>query len=124
MRHWTWVSLLRWSPVATNQLLTHAHTHVGLANRVVKKGTSLNEALKVANQISDFPHLCLIRDRDSAYHSVFHSHSADPTGGVNWLKEALAYEIRNGIDVVTRESISGAKRFAGGIGRKGDFSKL
>ena len=41
--------------------------HIGLANRVVPKGTAKEEALTLAKQIASFPQIALVNDRRSAY---------------------------------------------------------
>jgi enoyl-CoA hydratase len=40
---------------------------IGLANRVVPKGKSLEEAIKLASLIASFPQDCMLADRKSAY---------------------------------------------------------
>jgi enoyl-CoA hydratase/carnithine racemase len=83
---------------------------MGLANRVVPKGKALEEAKKVAEQLIKFPQLCMNRDRDSTYYAAFESKS---------LEDALRFEFDNGFEVIAREGIEGAKRFASGQGRSG-----
>ena len=97
------------------------HTHT--QDLLIVLGTSLEEAIKLADQIVTFPQLCLRADRNSAYHSTFHPQSQS-SQETNWLKEALDYEFGNGFGVVAKESIKGAQKFTVGVGRKGDFSKL
>lgn len=83
---------------------------MGLANRVVPKRKALEEATKVAEQLIKFPQLCMNRDRDSTYYAAFEAKS---------LEDALRFEFHNGFEVVEREGLDGAKRFAGGQGRNG-----
>ena len=96
-------------------MYTHTHTHtplpLGLANRVVPKGQALDEALKLANQIAEFPQACLNADRNSAYYSVYSSHT---------FIKSLMYEHHRG-KAVLDEAIEGAKRFREGEGRGGKF---
>lgn len=84
---------------------------VGLANRVVEEGKSLEEALKLAYQIAEFPQLCLRTDRNSALRSSTADH----------FRSLLSFEVREGMKVIQKESILGAQRFAKGEGRQGKF---
>lgn len=87
---------------------------MGLANRVVKDGTALTEAIKLAKQIADFPQECMKNDRASSY--------------MQWsmpLQEALAHEAKAGLRTIeSGESLEGATRFKDGAGRSGDFNNL
>lgn len=87
---------------------------MGLANRVVSDGTALSAALELAGQLSRFPQNCLRSDRLSACEQ--------------WglpLEEALANEFRRGLEVIaSRETVTGATRFAQGRGRHGDFGDI
>ena len=82
---------------------------IGLANRVVPKGSALSEALALARQISSFPQTCLRNDRLSALEQ--------------WNmgeEEAVHNETRHGLAVLASgEALSGAARFAEGQGRHG-----
>ncbi|KAF2032891.1 ClpP/crotonase [Setomelanomma holmii] len=93
---------------------TEAYT-MGLANRVVPKGTAVKEAVKIAEQLLKFPQLCMNKDRRSAYYAAFEAES---------FEDAMTYEFANGKEVLSKESLDGAKRFAGGLGRSGSFEKL
>jgi len=87
---------------------------MGLANRVVSDGTALSAALELAGELSRFPQNCLRSDRLSACEQ--------------WglpLEEALANEFRRGLEVIaSRETVTGANRFAQGRGRHGDFGDI
>ncbi|MCL4104138.1 UNVERIFIED_CONTAM: hypothetical protein GTU68_035000 [Idotea baltica] len=87
---------------------------MGLANRLVGDGEALSEALLLANQISQFPQHCLRSDRLSAYEQ--------------WdmpFAEAMTNEFRRGVEVIeSNETFTGASRFAGGLGRHGDFENV
>jgi len=85
---------------------------MGLANRVVPNGTAVGEATKLAQSLCNFPQECMRRDRVSAYNSCFNA----PT-----LNEAFNFEWNNAKDVVSKESVHGAKRFVEGVGRSGSF---
>jgi enoyl-CoA hydratase len=84
---------------------------IGLANRVVAKGTARGEAEALAQQIARFPQLTMRGDRRSVYACL-----ALP------LEEALANEFAIGMDsLASGEAIRGAIGFAGGEGRHGAF---
>lgn len=87
---------------------------MGLANRIVPKGTARQEAVAIAKQIAAFPQLCMLNDRKSAYEQ--------------WdlpFEEAMANENRLGRDVMrSGETVTGATRFAGGKGRGGSFEDI
>lgn len=87
--------------------------YAGLANRLVSKGQSLEEAKKLAKHIISFPQECLRKDFLSARHSTFCGQS---------LEDRLRQELEGGKEVVKGESLEGAQRFAGGEGRGGKFS--
>lgn len=83
----------------------------GLANRVVRRGQSLLEALELAKSIAAFPQECVLADRRSAFYSMFNATS---------IEDALDFELSKGLSVM-HESIAGAKRFKSGVGRHGTF---
>ncbi|PSN33805.1 hypothetical protein C0J52_19371 [Blattella germanica] len=87
----------------------------GLANRLVACGTSLGQAINLANSLVKFPQECLRADRFSTYNAAFNAKSFD---------EAVDFEFNNGIPVVLKESTEGAKKFMSGIGRHGKFYNL
>ena len=84
---------------------------MGLANRLVPKGEARAHAIALANDIARFPQTCLRADRLSALRQ--------------WdleEEEAIANEMRGGLKVIASgETLSGATRFASGIGRHGKF---
>jgi enoyl-CoA hydratase len=84
---------------------------MGLANRLVPKGTALPAAVKLAKEIAAFPQRCMRADRMSSY--------------VQWnldLPAALLNETRTGFEVVQQgDMLEGVKRFAAGAGRHGKF---
>ena len=79
---------------------------VGLINRLVPKGEALNESVKLANQIAQFPQSCMRKDRLSVYNSY------------NLIK-SLQYEYENGITVLPEAVKNAAKFVKKGIGRGG-----
>jgi len=87
---------------------------IGLANRIVEEGEALNAAKKLAEQISAFPQMCMRNDRMSAYEQ--------------WnlpLETALTNEFVKGMETInSMETITGAKRFASGKGRHGNFENI
>lgn len=85
---------------------------MGLADRVVDTGTSLEQARALAEQIARFPQACMRNDRLSAYEQ-----------GSMSLDEALANELDRGMgSLADPEMLAGTKRFAGGAGRGGSLS--
>lgn len=83
---------------------------MGLANRVVPKGKSLEAALEMAKLLVSFPQLCMNIDRLSCYNATYNASS---------FEDALRYEYDHGIEVVDVESVKGAGRFSAGAGRHG-----
>ncbi|UJO20429.1 putative enoyl-CoA hydratase [Fulvia fulva] len=88
---------------------------MGLANRVVPKGKALEEALKIAQQLRDFPQICMNVDRTSCYNACYNARS---------FEDAMKFEIDGGLESVDAEVAAGAKRFSQGKGRHGSFAKL
>jgi enoyl-CoA hydratase/carnithine racemase len=83
----------------------------GLANRVVPAGRAREEAEALARTIADFPPHCVRSDRRSAWEGM----------GLT-LPEALAHEFALGKATHdSGESQAGARRFAAGAGRHGQF---
>jgi enoyl-CoA hydratase len=84
---------------------------MGLANRLVPKGETRAQAIQLAKDIARFPQSCMRADRLSALRQ--------------WdleEEDAIANEMRGGLDVIASgETLSGAARFASGIGRHGAF---
>lgn len=87
---------------------------MGLANRAVPDGTALDAAMELAQQLAQFPQHCLRSDRLSAYEQW----------GLS-LEDALGNEFRRGMQVIaSRETVTGASRFAAGKGRHGNFDDI
>jgi enoyl-CoA hydratase len=84
---------------------------MGLANRLVPKGETRARAIQLAKDIAQFPQTCMRADRLSALRQ--------------WdlaEEDAIANEMRGGLDVIASgETLSGATRFASGVGRHGAF---
>ncbi len=86
---------------------------IGLANRLVPAGAAYENALLLAEEIAQFPQICMQVDRMTSYQQW----------GMD-LEVALKKEARDGAKPVNMEAQSGASRFASGLGRGGDFSKI
>ena len=98
--------ILTGRPVDAQEALTF-----GLANRVVPAGRAREEAEALARTIAAFPQRCVRSDRRSAWEGV----------GVS-LPAALANEFGLGKGTIdSGESQEGARRFASGVGRHGQF---
>ncbi len=84
---------------------------IGLANRIVPNGTALEEALKLAGSIAEFPQTCMRNDR----RSVLEQWSLDEDA-------AMINENRLGMSSMQGgETLQGAMRFSEGKGRHGNF---
>ncbi len=90
----------------------HEALRMGLANRVVGRGEACAQAIALAREIARFPQKCLRADRLSALRQWDLSE-----------EEAIANEMSGGLEVISSgETLSGATRFASGIGRHGAFA--
>ena len=85
---------------------------IGLANRIVKAGTSRSEAERLAREIASFPQECMKADR----HSTINQWSLS-------MEQALQVEGKAAYSILEREAFAGAKRFASGRGRGGRFDE-
>ncbi|KAJ5498722.1 Crotonase core [Penicillium expansum] len=94
-------------PVSAQEALT-----MGLASRLVPKGESLKEAIRIARQLITFPELCLNTDRQSCYYSAYEASS---------FQDAISQEFNAGSKVISQEAIAGAAKFSKGSGRHGSF---
>ena len=84
---------------------------MGLANRVVPRGTAREAAEQLAAEIARFPQATMRGDRASAYASLSLS-----------LEEALRKELEHGVaSLATGEAGAGATAFTSGTGRHGSF---
>ncbi len=86
---------------------------IGLVTRLVEDGTARQAAIELAQQVAAFPQIALGSDRQSAYGQFDH-----PFAAAIAREAALAGEARR------REAVPGAKRFAAGKGRHGDFKDI
>ena len=86
---------------------------MGLANRVVKKGTARPAAEALAEEISRFPQKCMRSDRLSAYQQFDLP-----------FDQAMQNEFELGLRTIqSGETLEGATRFAHGAGRRGSFEE-
>lgn len=84
---------------------------MGLANRVVPSGESLEAAVELAREIASHPQRCMRSDRRSAIEQWAMSES-----------EAMRNELRLGVETIeSGETVRGARRFRDGAGRHGTF---
>lgn len=86
---------------------------MGLVNRVVPKGETLDAAKAIAHQIAKFPQVCMRNDRRSAYEQFDLS-----------FADAMANEFQLGLESLQAGAAEGAKRFAQGKGRGGNFDDI
>jgi enoyl-CoA hydratase/carnithine racemase len=98
------------------QITSKEALEIGLANRVVATGTSLGQALNLAQSIAKFPQACVNHDRDSLYNAVYNSNNKD---------EALDFELMSsGVEII-EEAKAGAEKFINeGLGKHGSFSDI
>jgi enoyl-CoA hydratase len=83
---------------------------IGLVNRLVPSGTALEAAQDLAAELAAYPQECLRHDRLS----LVEQHGLEEA-------EAMAGELRHGLDSLAAGAAAGAARFAGGEGRHGAF---
>jgi enoyl-CoA hydratase len=101
--------ILTGRPVGASEALA-----MGLANRVVARGTARAEAESLARDIAKLPQTCLKSDRTS----VYEQYALD-------MPDALVHEFELGLQTLrSGESREGAARFAQGKGRGGSFDDL
>lgn len=86
---------------------------MGLANRMVRRGEALTEALALAKSIAAFPQTCMRGDRMSALEQWDFSE-----------EDAIANELRHGrTSAKSGETRMGTARFTQGKGRHGSFDE-
>jgi len=86
---------------------------IGACEHVVGDGKSREFAEAMAHEIARFPQACVRADRRSAHMQQ----------GLS-LREAMRREWHNGIPALVAEGAEGARRFATGKGRHGDFGNI
>jgi enoyl-CoA hydratase len=97
--------ILTGRPVGAEEALA-----MGLVNRVVPRGQSRQAAEALAHDLARFPQVCLRHDRLATYEGLDLP-----------FAEAMANDLRHGLESVAAGSAQGARRFAEGAGRHGDF---
>jgi len=98
--------ILTGRPVEADEALS-----IGLVNRVVGHGKGIAAAEALASTIAKFPQNCMRSDRLSAYEQWHLS-----------LEDAILNEFNRGMNVVNSgETLTGAAKFANGIGKHGKF---
>jgi enoyl-CoA hydratase len=86
---------------------------MGLANRIVEPGQSLEAAVQLGRELTRFPQRCMGGDRRSVLEQWGLSHES-----------AMRNEFRIGMETLrSGETLEGAKRFASGAGRHGSFEE-
>ncbi len=95
------------------QVMADECERIGLCEYVVPDGESRQRAESLAQEIARFPQRCVRADRRSARNSY----------GLP-VRQAMEQEWEVGRAVVAAEGIGGARRFAGGAGRSGDFNDI
>jgi enoyl-CoA hydratase len=86
---------------------------IGACEHVVPEGKSREFAEAMAHEIARFPQTCVRADRRSAYMQQ----------GLG-LRDAMRKEWYNGFPAFVAEGAEGARRFASGKGRHGDFGDI
>jgi enoyl-CoA hydratase len=95
------------------QVMADECERIGLCEYVVPNGEARPRAEQLAHEIARFPQQCVRADRRSTRDSY----------GLP-IREALVREWEVSRGVVAAEGIRGARRFANGAGRGGDFADL
>lgn len=88
----------------------------GIVARLVACGTSLGQAVNLAQSIAKFPQSCLAADRAGLYLQALHEESIQ-MGVVSTQREHT-------VTLSVEEAKEGAKKFAAGIGRKGKSTNI
>jgi enoyl-CoA hydratase len=84
---------------------------MGLTNRLTASGQALDGAIELAEMLCQFPQACMRSDRLSSYEQWSLTHD-----------EATRNELRRGKSILeSGETVAGARRFAAGEGRHGNF---
>jgi enoyl-CoA hydratase len=86
---------------------------IGMCEQVVPHGGARAAAEAMAQTIARFPQAAVRADR----RSVLETYGAP-------VREALRREWANGVEAHHQEGADGAARFAGGLGRHGDFERI
>jgi enoyl-CoA hydratase len=99
--------------ILTGRAVPAAEAHqMGLVNRLVEPGRARKAAEELAAEIARFPETCMRNDRLSALEQ--HGLAEE---------QAMAGELRRGLESLAVDGRDGAARFAAGAGRHGSFEK-
>jgi enoyl-CoA hydratase len=86
---------------------------IGLCERLTPPGQARTTAEALAHEIARFPQACVRADR----HSVYAAHGQS-------VHDGLVTEWAISKDIVVKEGLAGAARFASGKGRSGNFGDI
>ncbi|MCG2606863.1 MAG: crotonase/enoyl-CoA hydratase family protein [Achromobacter sp.] len=86
---------------------------IGMCEQVVEEGGAREAAEAMAREIARFPQAAVRADRRTVHEAY----------GLP-LRQAMRVEWHNGVEAHFEEGAAGAGRFAAGMGRSGDFSKI
>lgn len=92
----------------------HEAKQMGLANRVVPAGTSVDAAVELAGQIAQFPQLCMRNDRRSVHEQW----------GLDFDAAMQNEGVLGNATLRSGETREGARRFSAGHGRGGRFDDI
>mgnify|MGYP001161191745 FL=1 len=95
------------------QVMAEECEKLGLCEYVVEEGGAREKAEELAHEIARFPQTCVRADRRSAINQR----------NLN-IRDALINEWYNGRAALIEDGVDGASRFAGGLGRHGDFENI
>jgi enoyl-CoA hydratase len=95
------------------QVMAEECERIGLCEYVVPEGQAREHAEALARNIARFPQQCLRTDMRSAKDQQGRS-----------VRDAMVNEFEQGKTMVVAEGIAGARRFADGAGRGGDFNSI
>jgi enoyl-CoA hydratase len=100
--------ILSGRPVGAQEALA-----MGLVNRIMPSGQSRQAAEDWARDLARFPQVCLRHDRLATYEGLELPFS-----------QAMVNEFRHGLTSLAAGGAEGARRFAEGAGRHGDFGSM
>lgn len=86
---------------------------IGMCEQLTEPGGARAAAERMAHDIARFPQAAVRADR----RSVIEAHGLP-------IREALRREWANGVEAHFQQGADGAARFAGGLGRHGDFDRI
>lgn len=100
--------------ILTGRILDASEANfMGLVNIVTKTGAAYGRAMALAKDITTHPQFCLKTDFASTMSSAYSAKS---------LQKSLENEGMEGLQVLSKESIEGARKFVSGLGKHGKFN--